>query len=411
MAVINPFCAYRPACGREAEIAALPYDVYNREEACEVVKANPGSFLAIDRAETSFSKEVDTYDEKVYAKAHELLWSWIEEGRFVQDEKPCYYLYEQVMDGRSQKGIVACASIDDYQNNIIKKHENTRADKEQDRINQVDSCGAQTGPIFLAYRTNEAIQKLVAETVKQLPVYDFVSEDGITHRVWVIGEDEDIDLIQQTFAGIREIYIADGHHRCASAVKVGLKRRAENPGYTGAEDFNYFLSVLFPADELSIMDYNRVVKDLNGLSEEEFLAKIAEYFDVEKKGDDAYKPVKKGEFGMYLNNTWYCLTAHENILSEDAVKGLDVSLLQDYLLAPILNIQDPKTDKRIDFVGGIRGLQELERRVHKDMTVAFSMYPTSIYELFGVADAGLLVPPKSTWFEPKLRSGLFVHAI
>ena len=411
MAVINPFCAYRPACGREAEIAALPYDVYNREEACEVVKANPGSFLAIDRAETSFSKEVDTYDEKVYAKAHELLWSWIEEGRFVQDEKPCYYLYEQVMDGRSQKGIVACASIDDYQNNIIKKHENTRADKEQDRINHVDSCGAQTGPIFLAYRTNEAIQKLVAETVKQLPVYDFVSEDGITHRVWVIGEDEDIDLIQQTFAGIREIYIADGHHRCASAVKVGLKRRAENPGYTGAEDFNYFLSVLFPADELSIMDYNRVVKDLNGLSEEEFLAKIAEYFDVEKKGDDAYKPVKKGEFGMYLNNTWYCLTAHENILSEDAVKGLDVSLLQDYLLAPILNIQDPKTDKRIDFVGGIRGLQELERRVHKDMTVAFSMYPTSIYELFGVADAGLLMPPKSTWFEPKLRSGLFVHAI
>ncbi len=411
MAVINPFCAYRPACGREAEIAALPYDVYNREEACEVVKANPGSFLAIDRAETSFSKEVDTYDEKVYAKAHELLWSWIDEGRFVQDEKPCYYLYEQVMDGRSQKGIVACASIDDYQNNIIKKHENTRADKEQDRINHVDSCGAQTGPIFLAYRTNEAIQKLVAETVKQLPVYDFVSEDGITHRVWVIGEDEDIDLIQQTFAGIREIYIADGHHRCASAVKVGLKRRAENPGYTGAEDFNYFLSVLFPADELNIMDYNRVVKDLNGLREEEFLAKIAEYFDVEKKGDDAYKPVKKGEFGMYLNDTWYCLTAHEDILSEDAVKGLDVSLLQDYLLAPILNIQDPKTDKRIDFVGGIRGLQELERRVHKDMTVAFSMYPTSIYELFGVADAGLLMPPKSTWFEPKLRSGLFVHAI
>ena len=411
MAVINPFCAYRPACGREAEIAALPYDVYNREEACEVVKNNPGSFLAIDRAETSFPKEVDTYDERVYAKAHELLWGWIKEGRFVQDEKPCYYLYEQVMDGRSQKGIVACASIDDYQNNIIKKHENTRADKEQDRINHVDICSAQTGPIFLAYRTNEAIQELVTEVVKTAPVYDFVSEDGITHRVWVIAADTDVALIQQTFAGIQEIYIADGHHRCASAVKVGLKRRAENPDYTGAEEFNYFLSVLFPADELSIMDYNRVVKDLNGLSEEEFLARIAEHFTIEKKGIEAYRPAKKGEFGMYLNDTWYCLTAHEDILSEDAVKGLDVSLLQDYLLAPILNIQDPKTDKRIDFVGGIRGLQELERRVHKDMTVAFSMYPTSIYELFGVADAGLLMPPKSTWFEPKLRSGLFVHAI
>ncbi len=411
MAVINPFCAYRPACGREAEIAALPYDVYNREEACEVVKNNPGSFLAIDRAETSFSKEVDTYDERVYAKAHELLWSWIEEGRFIQDENPCYYLYEQVMEGRSQKGIVACASIDDYQNNIIKKHENTRADKEQDRINHVDICSAQTGPIFLAYRTNEAIQKLVAETVKQAPVYDFVSEDGITHRVWVLAEASAVEQIQQTFAGIQEIYIADGHHRCASAVKVGLKRRAENPDYTGAEEFNYFLSVLFPADELSIMDYNRVVKDLNGLSEEEFLEKIAEHFTVEKKGSEAYKPGKKGEFGMYLGDAWYCLTAHKDIQSEDAVKGLDVSLLQDYLLAPVLNIQDPKTDKRIDFVGGIRGLQELERRVHKDMTVAFSMYPTSIYELFGVADAGLLMPPKSTWFEPKLRSGLFVHAI
>ena len=411
MAVINPFCAYRPACGREAEIAALPYDVYNREEACEVVKNNPGSFLAIDRAETSFPKEVDTYDERVYAKAHELLWGWIKEGRFVQDEKPCYYLYEQVMDGRSQKGIVACASIDDYQNNIIKKHENTRADKEQDRINHVDICSAQTGPIFLAYRTNEAIQELVTEVVKTAPVYDFVSEDGITHRVWVIAADTDVALIQQTFAGIQEIYIADGHHRCASAVKVGLKRRAENPDYTGAEEFNYFLSVLFPADELSIMDYNRVVKDLNGLSEEEFLARIAEHFTIEKKGIEAYRPAKKGEFGMYLNDTWYCLTAHEDILSEDAVKGFDVSLLQDYLLAPILNIQDPKTDKRIDFVGGIRGLQELERRVHKDMTVAFSMYPTSIYELFGVADAGLLMPPKTTWFETKLRRGLFVHAI
>lgn len=411
MAVIKPFSAYRPAPGKESEIAALPYDVYNREEACEVVKNNPGSFLAIDRAETSFSADVDTYAPCVYAKAHDLLWGWIKEGRFVQEEKPCYYLYEQVMDGRSQKGIVACASIDDYQNNIIKKHENTRADKEQDRINHVDICSAQTGPIFLAYRTNEAIQKVVASTVAEKPVYDFVSEDGIIHRVWVITADDDIATIKNTFDGIQEIYIADGHHRCASAVKVGLKRRAENPAYTGEEEFNYFLSVLFPADELSIMDYNRVVKDLNGYSKEEFMAKVADCFDVKEMGTDCFKPTKKGEFGMYLDDVWYCLTAHEDIKSTDAVKGLDVSILQDYLLNPILGIEDPKTDKRIDFVGGIRGLKELERRVHKDMKIAFSMYPTSIYELFGVADADLLMPPKSTWFEPKLRSGLFIHAI
>lgn len=411
MAIIKPFCAYRPAPGLEAEIAALPYDVYNREEACEVVKANPGSFLAIDRAETSFSSDVDTYDACVYAKAKELLWDWIAKGRFVKEDKPCYYLYEQVMDGRSQKGIVACASIDDYMNNVIKKHENTRADKELDRIKHVDICNAQTGPIFLAYRTDSAIQNVVLENTKKTPVYDFVSEDGITHRVWVIDCDSDISVIENAFAKISEIYIADGHHRCASAVKVGLKRREENPNYDGSEEFNRFLSVLFPADELSIMDYNRVVKDLNGLDKDTYLAKVSEYFDVEKKSGGCYKPQKKGEFGMYLDEEWYCLTAHNDICSDDAVKGLDVSILQDYLLAPILGIGDPKTDKRIDFVGGIRGLGELERRVHKDMTVAFSMYPTSIYELFGVADAGLLMPPKSTWFEPKLRSGLFVHEL
>ncbi len=411
MAIIKPFCAYRPAPGLEAEIAALPYDVYNREEACEVVKVNPGSFLAIDRAETSFSSDVDTYDACVYAKAKELLWDWIAKGRFVKEDKPCYYLYEQVMDGRSQKGIVACASIDDYMNNVIKKHENTRADKELDRINHVDICNAQTGPIFLAYRTDSAIQNVVLENTKKTPVYDFVSEDGITHTVWVIDCDSDISVIEDAFAKISEIYIADGHHRCASAVKVGLKRREENPNYDGSEEFNRFLSVLFPADELSIMDYNRVVKDLNGLDKDTYLAKVSEYFDVEKKSGGCYKPQKKGEFGMYLNEEWYCLTAHNDICSDDAVKGLDVSILQDYLLAPILGIGDPKTDKRIDFVGGIRGLGELERRVHKDMTVAFSMYPTSIYELFGVADAGLLMPPKSTWFEPKLRSGLFVHEL
>lgn len=409
MANIRPFQAYRPRLGLEERIAALPYDVYNRAEACAVVKENPDSFLAIDRAETQFGDEVDTYAPEVYEKARTVLREQIAEGRFVQEEKPCYYLYEQVMDGRSQTGIVACASIDDYSNNIIKKHENTRADKEQDRINHVDICNMQTGPIFLAYRANDVLRGIVAMAKSEKPVYDFISDDGIVHRVWVIADEEKIEGIQKAFAEIPSVYIADGHHRCASAVKVGLKRREENPAYTGGEEFNYFLSVLFPDEELHILDYNRVVKDLRGLSSEEFLEKVSECFTMEKVGRDAYQPKKKGTFGMYLDDEWYCLTAKEAILSDDAVKGLDVSLLQDNLLAPVLGIKDPKSDKRIDFVGGIRGLKELERRVHTDMRVAFSMYPTSIQELFDVADANRLMPPKSTWFEPKLRSGLFLH--
>lgn len=411
MAKIKPFMAYRPECGRAADIAALPYDVYNREEACRVVEENPDSFLAIDRAETLFSADVDIYDEKVYAKAYEVLWRWIQEGRFVHEEKACYYIYEQVMDGRSQKGIVACASIDDYLNGVIKKHENTRADKEEDRIRHVDACCAQTGPIFLAYRKDEALQKLVYRIVSQKPVYDFISEDGITHRVWIVSDDSEITEIVTSFERMNAIYIADGHHRCASAVKVGLKRRENNPSHSGTEEYNYFLSVLFSADELCIMDYNRVIKDLNGYVPETFLERIALDFEVEFMGGEKYRPSQKGEFGMYMENGWYKLTAKEHILSDDVVDGLDVSILQNALLKPVLNIQDPKTDKRIDFIGGIRGLAELERRVQKDMKVAFAMYPTSIYELFAVADAGRLMPPKSTWFEPKLRSGLFIHEI
>lgn len=410
MATIRPFKAYRPNGAYVSKIAALPYDVYNRAEAVEVVKNNPDSFLAIDRAETAFPAEVDTYDDRVYDKARELLDSWIAEKKFIQEETPCYYIYEQVMDGRSQKGIVACASIDDYANNIIKKHENTRADKELDRIRHVDTCSAQTGPIFLAYRSNEGVNAIVAEVVSGSPLYDFTSEDGIIHRVWVICEEDKVSKLGELFAQMNAIYIADGHHRCASAVKVGMKRRAENPSYTGEEEFNYFLSVLFPSEELAIMDYNRVVKDLNGLSKEEFLNRISQDFVV-TEAYNAVKPSKKGQFGMFLEGQWYILEAKEALRSEDAVKGLDVSILQDYLLGPVLGIGDPKTDKRIDFVGGIRGLSELERRAMQDMKVAFSMYPTSIYELFGVADANLLMPPKSTWFEPKLRSGLFIHQI
>ncbi len=411
MANIRPFLAYRPAPGYESKIAALPYDVYNRQEACEVVAANPDSFLAIDRAETGFGPEVDTYAPEVYARAAALIQQRIEEGKFIKEEQPCYYLYELTMDGRSQTGIVACASIDDYSNNVIKKHENTRADKEQDRINHVDICNMQTGPIFLAYRTSDVLRVVTEETKQTMPVYAFVSEDGIGHRVWIISETDKVETIRAAFEQMKAVYIADGHHRCASAVKVGLKRRAANPNYTGEEEFNYFLSVLFPDEELHIMDYNRVVKDLNGNTTAEFMDKITEHFHVEKAASSPYRPVKKGTFGMFLEDEWYCLTAKDEILSEDAVEGLDVSLLQNYLLAPVLGIADPKTDKRIDFVGGIRGLQELERRVHSDMKVAFSMYPTSIGELFDVADAGRLMPPKSTWFEPKLRSGLFLHEL
>ena len=411
MAQIRPFKAYRPCKGMEERIAALPYDVYNRAEACEVVKKNPESFLAVDRAETQFGEEVDTYADCVYEKADQMLREKILEGKFVQDPTPCFYLYELTMDGHSQTGVVGCASIDDYRNNVIKKHENTRADKEEDRIRHVDTCSMQTGPIFLAYRAKEDLKEKIGELKKQAPVYDFVSEDGIGHRVWVIDNDADVAMIEESFGKIPAIYIADGHHRCASAVKVGLKRREQYPDYTGEEEFNYFLSVIFPDEELRILDYNRVVKDLNGMDAATFLTRIEEYFTVEKKGQAPYRPTKKGTFGMYLEDEWYCLSAKEKIKSEDAVEGLDVSLLQNYLLDPVLGIKDPKTDKRIDFVGGIRGLGELERRVHADMKVAFSMYPTSIAELFAVADAGRLMPPKSTWFEPKLRSGLFLHEI
>lgn len=411
MADIRPFQAYRPAAGLESEIAALPYDVYNREEAAEEVKKHPGSFLAIDRAETQFAPEVDTYADCVYEKAHDLLWQWIREGRFVREDKPCYYIYEQVMEGRSQKGIVACASIDDYQNQVIKKHENTRADKEQDRIRHVDVCEAQTGPIFLAYRSQAPLQQVIDRVTAGEALYDFTAPDGITHRVWVVWEEEQMGIIRDTFAGMEQIYIADGHHRCASAVKVGLRRRENNSAHTGEEEYNFFLSVLFSAEELKILDYNRVVKDLNGYEKDAFLEKIREKFSVECLGESSYRPRKKYEYGMYLEGEWYRLTAHEDIRSKDAVEGLDVSILQDHLLAPVLGIGDPKTDRRIDFVGGIRGLEELERRVRTDMQVAFALYPTSIYELFDVADAGRLMPPKSTWFEPKLRSGLFIHTL
>ncbi len=411
MAVVRPFSCIRPREDLAGRVAALPYDVYNRKEACEVVAKEELSFLKIDRAETQFDDSVDTYDARVYTKAKELLNGMIADGTFITDADKCYYIYELTMDGRTQTGLVACASIDDYQNNVIMKHENTRADKEIDRITHVDTCDAQTGPIFLAYRANAVVRDVVLKTKNSAPINDFTSDDGIKHVVWKIADVSDVNTIEEAFKQINEIYIADGHHRAASAVKVGLKRREANPNYTGEEEFNFFLSVLFPDEELMIMPYNRVVKDLNGKTKEEFIEIISKDFVVEKLGMEAYQPVNKGEIGMYLEKEWYKLTAKENILSDDPVAGLDVSILQDNVLAPVLGIGDPRVDKRIDFIGGIRGLAELERRCSLDMEVAFSMYPTSIAELFAVADAKRLMPPKSTWFEPKLRSGLFIHKL
>lgn len=410
MALIKPFECVRPNEKDAARVAALPYDVYNRQEAVCEVKREPLSFLKIDRAETQFDDSTDTYAPEVYAKAKELFEEALADKTFITDTDKTYYIYALTMDKRTQTGIVACASIDDYLNNVIKKHENTRADKEVDRITHVDTLSAQTGPIFMAYRADSVINDAVKKTKENKALYDFISPDGIRHQVWKMTDITLVENVRKAFEGIDSVYIADGHHRAASAVKVGLKRRRENPGYTGNEEFNYFLSVLFPDEELMILPYNRVVKDLNGYTQEEFLNKIKEKFDI-AESDRQVSPDKKGTFGMYLGGKWYKLTAHKDIMSDDPVDGLDVAVLQDNLLAPVLGIGDPKTDKRIDFVGGIRGLSELEKRCREDCVVAFSMYATSIAELFAVADAGKLMPPKSTWFEPKLRSGLFIHRI
>lgn len=412
MPQVTPFRSIRPIPELADRIAALPYDVYNRREALDETRREPLSFLKIDRAETQFPEDVDTYDPKVYEKAKELLNSMLQDGSFIMEDAPCYYIYELTMDGRSQTGIVACSSIDDYQNEIIKKHEKTREDKELDRIRHVDITDTHTGPIFLVYRSVSVINQIVEDAKQEAPLYDFVSSDGIRHRVFRISDQDAIQKLEKAFAEIPCTYIADGHHRCASAVKVGQKRRKEHPGYTGEEEFNRFLSVLFPDDQLAILPYNRVVKDLNGLSVSEFLSALEKAgFTVSVPQKEAVSPSSKGSFGLYLDGSWYLVTASLPLLSDDPVKGLDVSILQDRILGPILGIGDPRTDKRIDFVGGIRGLSELERRVSEDMTLAFSMYPTSIEELLSVADAGLLMPPKSTWFEPKLRSGLFLHSL
>lgn len=425
--IVKPFAAVRPTASVADQVAALPYDVYDRAEAAAAVDGEPLSFLNIDRPETQFSADVDIYAPEVYAKARELFDARRADGTFVTEPAPCFYLYELTMNERSQTGVVACCAIDDYLENVIKKHENTLEKKELDRIRHIDALDAQTGPIFLTYRDSDAIDILIAAVKKTAPLYDFAGEDGVTHRVWRMAAASEETACSQAYAGLVAAfakvpcaYIADGHHRTASAVKVGLARREANPGYDGTEEFNYFMSVLFPASQLSILAYNRVVRDLNGLTKDEFLNALAGEngpFEIIHKQESQLEPIDKGAVGMYLDREWYGLGVKPEFESSDPVEGLDVSILQEKVLAPILGIGDPRTDGRIEFVGGIRGLRELERKVNRidargdGPAVAFAMFPTSIDELLNVADAGRLMPPKSTWFEPKLRSGLFAHLI
>jgi len=412
MALVKPFQAIRPTPALAEKVAALPYDVMNSAEAREMVKGNPYSFLHVDKAEIDLPVGTDVYAPEVYAKAKENLDNMSKTGVMLTEDAPMFYLYRLTMNGRAQTGLVACTSIDEYLDNKIKKHELTLETKEQDRIRHVETCNANTGPIYLAYKAQAAIDALIADwCANNAPVYDFVAEDGIGHTIWTVGCPDTIAKLAEAFAKVPALYIADGHHRNASAVKVGLKKRAENPGYAADAEFNYYLSVIFPSNQLFIMDYNRVVKDLNGLSDDAFLAKIAEKFDIADSANG--KPVTRHTFGMYFNGAWKMLTAKPGVVNEaDPVASLDVSVLQDNVLTPLLGIDDPRTNKRIDFVGGMRGLGELSKRVDSgEMKVAFAMFPTSMDELLNIADEGAIMPPKSTWFEPKLRSGLFVHTL
>ncbi len=413
MAVFRAFQALRPIQEKAADVAALPYDVVNREEAKKIGDENPFSFLHVDRPEMDLEPGIDLYDERVYKKARENLMEMEKKGILVQDKTSCYYIYELVRKGKTQTGIVGCASIDDYRNGVVKKHELTREDKEQDRIHHVDSCNANTGPIFLACRYPENLLKLMNEwKTSHKAVYDFTEEDEITHRVWVIDEPAVIFSVKEEFAGIDSLYIADGHHRAASAVKVGLKRREQNPGYTGEEEFNYFLSVVFPYDQLCILPYNRVVRDLNGLTVKAFLAAMKFHFELMLMPGFPCKPVEKHCMGMYVDGQWYHLKAWPDVYEKkDVVGQLDVSILQEKVLSPILGIEDPRTDQRIFFVGGNHKAAELAKLADETGGVAFVMYPTSMEDLMKIADESKLMPPKSTWFEPKLRSGLFIHKL
>ncbi|MGI6737651.1 MAG: DUF1015 domain-containing protein [Anaerovoracaceae bacterium] len=413
MAVVRPFKAIRPDRKAAAEVCALPYDVMSREEAADMAAGNPRSFLHISRAEIDLPEQPDPYDPSVYRKAADNLEAFLQQGILHQDPKAMLYIYRQTMNGNVQTGIVGCVSVDDYRSNVIKKHEFTRVEKERDRIRHFDVCNADTEPVFLTYRSDAKIDVLVEGVISSRePEYDFVTDDGVGHTLWAITDDNVIAGLCGLFDAIPALYIADGHHRSASACKVGLKRREEHPDYDGSEEFNYFMAVIFPDRDLRVFDYNRVVRDLNGLTPDAFLQRVQQAgFAVEAMGTEAYRPAARHEFGLFLGDTWYRLTASAEIIPDHIIDSLDVAVLQNSLLGPILGIEDPRTDPRIDFVGGIRGLGELERRVHDDMAVAFAVHPVEITDLMNVADHNEVMPPKSTWFEPKLGSGLFIHRL
>ncbi|MGD0590705.1 MAG: DUF1015 family protein [Bacteroidota bacterium] len=410
MATIRPFKAFRPKPEFAGEVAARPYDVLNSDEAREEVKGHPFSFLHIGKPEVDLDPKIDIHDRQVYEKGKENLQKLISQGILVEDSAPSLYVYAQTMGNRTQYGLVGCASVEEYWNETIKKHEFTRKDKEEDRCNHVNVTNSHSGPVFLTYRDNAEINTIVACVVSKPPENDHVAIDGIRHQSWAIKDRGTIEKITSIFKTIPSLYIADGHHRSAAGARVGRERAKANPHHRGDEEYNFYLAVYFPSSQLRIMDYNRVVKDLNGLTKEEFLDKLQQHFSFVKSSVPV-KPAKKGDFGMYLDAAWYMLTAEPALRNiTDSVQRLDVSVLQNHLLDPILGIKNPRVDKRIDFVGGIRGLGELERRVNSgEMKIAFTMYPTSLDELMAIADDGKVMPPKSTWFEPKLRDGLFVH--
>jgi uncharacterized protein (DUF1015 family) len=414
MSKIKPFKGLRPVPDKAEQVASPPYDVLNSDEAREMARGNPLSFLHVVKPEIDLDPSIDLYADEVYAKGAENLARLQDDGVLVRDARPNLYVYSQTMRigdrDHVQVGVLAGASVEEYENDLIKKHEHTRPDKEADRTRHVETLKANTGPVFLTYRASPAINEIVARVTESTPVYDFTAADGIGHRLWVVDDEPTISTLVEAFESIPCSYVADGHHRSASAASAGRRRREANPSHTGDEPYNYYLAVFFPHDQLYIMDYNRVVLDLNGLSEQELLARVGEKFDVAPT--DSASPERATEFGMYLGGKWYRLTAKAGTYdADDPVSSLDVAILQDNLLAPILGIEDPRTDKRIDFVGGIRGTDELERRVNEGGAVAFAMFATSIEQLMAIADAGQIMPPKSTWFEPKLRSGLVINLL
>ncbi len=408
---IKPFKGFRPVEDKVKAVASRPYDVLNSEEAREEAKGNPWSFLNVVKPEITLPLETDHYSMAVYEAGRNNFQKLVKEGVFIQDKEECLYIYELIMDGRPQNGIVACASVEDYMEGRIKKHELTRPDKETDRKNHVRVSMMHAEPVFFAYPANKTLDELV-EAIKQArPDYSFVADDNIEHRFWVVSNVDQIKSIVTAFEKMPATYVADGHHRTAAAALVGNDLKKENPNHTGSESYNYFLAVHFPDNQLAILDYNRVVKDLNGNTAQAFLNGLASSFVVEKKGKDAYRPSRLHEFSMYLEGDWYALMAKPGMYNDqDSIGVLDVTILSEKVLKPLLNIHDLRTDKRIDFVGGMRGLKELERRVDSgEMAVAFALYPVSMKQLTDIADSGEIMPPKTTWFEPKLRSGLVVH--